>query len=343
MAPDTQAFDLSIVVLHNIEPSWAPAEISVVKNAVGKLVKELIAEGHRVFEVPITNADLAAVLAPFDPGSHIIFNWCDELPGIPSSEAQVAVLLEQLGYTYTGSPPKTLAQSWDKASVKARLAEQGVPIPYGRVFDEFSVSDWDRFPAIVKPAFEHCSIGVDSNAVVLDEKALQNRVAYVREVLAQPALVEDFIDGREFHVTLWGNCQVDMLPPAEMDFSAFADLKDRLCTFDSKFTPGSRHYEEIKLCIPAPMSEEELAALWRTSDAAYRVSGCRDYARIDLRLCDEVFYVLDVNPNPDISPDTSLAYATEAAGIGYGAFATQIVRLAGARHPGRTAVTEICS
>jgi D-alanine-D-alanine ligase len=95
------------------------------------------------------------------------------------------------------------------------------------------VKDWERFPAIVKPAFEHCSLGIDTNAVVLDAKELGDRVAYIRETYAQPALVEEFIDGREFHVTLWGNGHIHMLPPAEMDFSAFTDVRDRLCTFDS--------------------------------------------------------------------------------------------------------------
>ena len=153
--------------------------------------------------------------------------------------------------------------------------------------------------------------------MVLDEKALQARVAYVRESFDQPALVEEFIDGREFHMTLWGNGRIHMLPPAEMDFSAFIDVRDRLCTFDSKFTPGSRHYEGIELIVPAPMTAAELNALRCTAEAAYRRLNCRDYARLDLRLRAEVSYVLDINPNADISPDTSLAYAAEAAGMTY--------------------------
>jgi D-alanine-D-alanine ligase len=331
--PEVQVATLAVVVLHNVDPSWPPTEKAVVMDAVSQLVTALTAEGHRVFEAPVTSADLAAALAPFNPGSHIVFNWCDELPGIQKSEIQVAMLLEQLGYTYTGSPPETLSLSWDKGAVKSWLSEYGVPIPYGQVVNAANLDSWHRFPAIVKPAFEHCSVGIDSNAVVLDKKELQKRVAHVRKVFAQPAVVEDFIDGREFHVTLWGNSQVHMLPPAEMDFSDFSDVRDRLCTFDSKFTPGSRHYDGIKMIIPAPMAESDLGALRQTSVAAYTRLGCRDYARIDLRLRDEVFYVLDINPNADISPDTSLAYAAEAS-MGYGAFASRLIRLASERHPG---------
>jgi D-alanine-D-alanine ligase len=333
MSPVTPNNDVSVILLHNVDPSWAPDEINIVMNGVEKLMRELKAKGHRVYEVPVTDVNLAAALAPFDRKSHIVFNWCEELPGIPDSEVQVAKILEELGYTYTGSSPETLSLSWDKASVKALLSKKGIPTPYGRIVHSPPVKGWVRFPAIVKPAFEHCSVGVDSNAVVLDEIELQRQVEYITKVFDQPALVEDFIDGREFHVTLWGNSRVDMLPPVEMDFSAFSDIKDRLCTFDSKFTPGSRHYEGIELRVPAPLNGMLLAALRKAVFSAYRCLGCRDYARIDLRLRDKILYVLDVNPNADISPDTSLAYAAEAAGMGYGSFISRLIHLAFERHP----------
>lgn len=333
----TKPADLAVVVIHNVDPLWPAADQDAERDTVNHLIKALMAEGLRVFDVPVTDADLAAALAPFDPGTHIVFNWCEELPGIPRSDAQVAELLELLGYAYSGSPPDVLSLTWDKAAVKALLTAHGVPTPCGRVMESATYAAWHRFPAIVKPAFEHCSVGIDGNAVVLDQEGLRKQVAHIREAFAQPALVEDFIDGREFHVTLYGNGRTAMLPPAEMDFSAFPDVRDRLCTFDSKFTPGSRHYDGIGLLVPAAMGKTEMAALRRASTAAYRVLGCRDYARIDVRLRDETFYILDVNPNADISLDTSLAYVAEAAGMSYGAFAKRLVRLAGARHPGRHA------
>jgi len=234
-----------------------------------------------------------------------------------------------------------LSLSWDKAAVKAALVDSALPTPYGRVVNTDAVEDWDRFPAIVKPAFEHCSLGIDTNAVVLDVKELGDRVAYIRETFAQPVLVEEFIDGREFHVTLWGNGLIHMLPPAEMDFSAFTDVRDRLCTFDSKFTPGSRHYEGVELRIPAALDTREHIALQRTSEAAYRQLGCRDFARLDLRLRDDKFYVLDVNPNADLSPDTSLVYAAEAAGMAYGGFLSRLVNLAAERRSTASSAGEL--
>ena len=149
--------------------------------------------------------------------------------------------------------------------------------------------------------------------MVLSHDKMAPRIAYVINEFQQPAIVEDFIDGREFHVSLWGNKTVEMLPPAEMDFSAFIDVQDRLCTFDAKYRPDSQAYEKICVRVPASLSETEYKELEQVAQRAYRVIGCRDYARFDIRMRDGVFYILDVNPNPDISSDTSMAFAAELA------------------------------
>jgi D-alanine-D-alanine ligase len=134
-------------------------------------------------------------------------------------------------------------------------------------------------------------------------------------------------------VSLWGNGTIEMLPPAEMDFSQFKDVHDRLCTYESKFVPGSRHYEGIHTLLPAPLSPKEMRLLREVCRAAYRTIGCRDYGRIDIRIRDGVFHVLDVNPNADISADASLACAAEMAGYSYGETGSRIIRLAAKRHP----------
>jgi D-alanine-D-alanine ligase len=110
-------------------------------------------------------------------------------------------------------------------------------------------------------------------------------------------------------------------------------VRDRLCTFDSKFTPGSTHYKDIRLRIAAELDPAEYKTMEATACAAYQILGCRDYARIDIRLRDGVFYVLDVNPNADISVETSIVCAAEAAGYSYGAMLSYLIRLATQRHP----------
>ena len=330
---DQRRTDLSVLLLHNLDPGWEPFDWEKALEEVRSLEKAIRGEGHPVTNVPVLDSDLASRLRDYHPEEHVVLNWCEGFPGLPFSEALVAQSLEALDFVYTGSAPGVLAMSWDKGEVKRLLKNSGIPTPSWRLYHHLEVDGWRTFPAIVKPAREHASSGVTSDAVVLGPEKLRARIAYVLEHFQQPALVEDFIDGREFHVSLWGNSSVEMLPPAEMDFSAFKDVQDRLCTFDSKFKPGSRHYDQIRLRLPASLTEEEVETLERVAQAAYRVMGCRDYARLDIRLRDGIFYVLDVNPNPDISSDTSMASAAEVAGYSYGAMLSQMVNFAAHRHP----------
>jgi D-alanine-D-alanine ligase len=325
--------DLPVLLIHNLDDTWEPADLEKALDEVDDLEKALRRQGHPVTNIPVYDSDLAGRLKPFDPDEYIVFNGCEGLPGISFSEATVAQILDTLGFTYTGSTPEALATGWDKAKVKKRLGSSGVPIPTWKIFTSPHRDGWRKFPAIVKPAREHSSCGVSREAVVLSHEKMLSRIAFVQQEFNQPAIVEDFIDGREFHVSLWGNQAVEMLPPAEMDFSAFKDLQDRLCTFDAKYTPDSQAYERICVRVPASLSEEEYNELERVARRAYRVIGCRDYARLDIRLRDGVFYILDVNPNPDISSDTSMAFAAELAGYSYGAMLSQMINFAARRHP----------
>jgi D-alanine-D-alanine ligase len=333
MESEERRTDLPVLLLHNIDASWGAEEIASAVESVNKMKFALRQEGHPVVDVPVQSTNLAGILKKFQPEDHIVLNWCEELPGVPRSDVTVAQLLETMKFSYTGSTPEVLSFSWNKAAVKTLLDENHIATPCWQMLSGRQSPEWDCFPAIVKPAFEHCSNGITTDAVVLNPAELMKRVAFVQDKFQQPALVEDFIDGREFHVTIWGNGSIEMLPPAEMDFSAFNNLKDRLCTFDSKFTPGSLHYEKIEIRIPAALDEHENLKLKQISMRAYQNMGCRDYARIDLRLRNGIFYVLDINPNADISPDTSLAYAAEAAGLTYGILCSRLVNFAAQRHP----------
>ena len=333
MDQTTRRTDIPVLLLHNVDPAWDPDETAVALDAVEKLKIELRNEGHPVIGVPVADDSLVQILEPYHPDDYIVFNWCEELPGRRRSDSLVAEILEELNFAYTGAGPRVLEFSWNKAATKEVLNSCGIPTPPGRVMDTKALDSWNLFPAIVKPAWEHGSLGISTDAVVMDRHELERRVGFVWETLNQPALVEAFIDGREFHVTLWGNGDIHILPPAEMDFSAFASVKDRLCTFDSKFTPGSAHYEKIEIRIPASLNQMQLFCLNQTALKAYQTIGCRDYARIDMRMENDVYYVLDVNPNADFSPDTSLVYTAEAAGLSYGVIASCLVNLAAQRHP----------
>jgi D-alanine-D-alanine ligase len=323
----------SVLLLYNVDPDWPPEDIATAAGEVAALETALIEAGHSVTLVAVREPDLAGQLRDYHPDEYVVFNGCEELPGIPHSEGLAAQMIEMLGFVYTGSPSDVLARSWDKVAASHLLDRHGLPTPRWRVYDADGPDGWDCFPAIVKPAHEHCSLGVTAEAVVSTPEELGRRIAYLRATLKQPALVQDFIAGREFHVGLWGNGVVEMLPPAEMDFSALGEARARLCTYESKFCPGSAYYERIEVRVPAPLSPGEYRQMERIALEVYRVFGCRDYARLDLRLRDGVLYVLDVNPNPDISPETSLAEAARIAGYSYAALINRLVQLAAQRHP----------
>lgn len=333
MAATHTRTDLPVLLLHDLDSTWAASDIEEALRDVDRLTKGLQELGHPVTKVPLSNTELDACLSEYDPDQHIVFNWCESLPGVPYSDVLVAQTLDAMGFTYTGSTAAVLALSWNKGTVKGLLHQRGIPTPHWKIYTQARAIDWNCFPAIVKPAHEHCSYGVTPESVVLTPEELCERIAYVLDVFHQPALVEDFIDGREFHVTVWGNGDMRVLPPAEMDFSAFLDVHDRLCTFDSKFCPGSLHYDRIQLRLPAPLTEDKRRQLEQTALAAYYALGCRDYGRLDIRLRNDIFYVLDVNPNPDISSETSTVYAAAEAGFSYQAMASYLINLAAKRHP----------
>ncbi|NPV04706.1 MAG: hypothetical protein HPY67_08245 [Syntrophaceae bacterium] len=330
---DREPRELPVLLLYNIDPAWEPAEQEEAVTATVELIDALRRVGHPVTPVRVDDMDLRRFLSPYDPGRFIVLNWCEAIPGIAHSDALAAEILEEMGFAYSGSPPAVLRLSGSKEKVKDVLLRAGVPTPAGCVCSPGQHASWDCFPAIVKPLREHCSIGITPESVVLDRPALLERIRFVAETYGQPALVEEFIDGREFRVTLWGNEDVEVLPPVEMEFSAFDDLRERLCSWDAKFNPGSRPYTEIRTIAPAPLTADELRLLEEISRRAYRAMGIRDYARFDFRLRDGIFYLLDPNPNPDISADASLALTAELAGLSYGQMGSRLVSLAARRHP----------
>lgn len=242
-------------------------------------------------------------------------------------------IIEYSGFTYTGNSPQVIDLSYDKQKVKKVLSSLGISVPYGAVLTPDDAVEWTLFPAIVKPSREHCSLTITEKSVVFDTSSLREQILLVNKELKQPAMVEDFIDGRELHVSVWNNDQPEMLPPAEMDFSAFHEPSERLCTYDSKFIPGSEHYEKIVTLVPAPLEEKQLKSLEKSVLAAWRGFGCLDYARFDFRLRDDKFYLLDINPNNDISIDTSFAIAAGIQNYSYSQMVKRIVMMAVERHP----------
>ena len=222
----------------------------------------------------------------------------------------------------------------DKTTTKTVLDQLNIPTPAWCTFDSADeVKDWNIFPAIVKLSIEHCSTGITDGAVVSDLDQLRERVDYLVQNYGSQVLVEDFILGREFNVSIWGNGKPTPLPLYEIDFSGIPDPRRRVVDWDAKWVKGSFSYEHTPARCPAEVDGELAERIRSVAMEAYRALRLRDYGRIDMRVRDGQPYVVDVNANPDITIDGGFAKTAAVAGYDYGAMASRIINFAAHRKP----------
>jgi D-alanine-D-alanine ligase len=323
---------LPVLLLYDIDHCWTQEEIRESDDLSNTFANSLRGAGHKVTVACLQENNLQNLLNRHDPKDVIVFNWCEEVPGIPYSWALAAREVERGGFTFTGANSRALELGQDKRRIKRRLERSGIPTLMWQIYSSVHPINWAYFPAIVKPAFEHCSYGITRDAVVQTREELSSRISYILGELEQPAIVEEFIDGREFHVGVIGNTEEFVLPPAEIDFSAFDDIHDRLCTYEANYDKNSTAYQNTIPRLPALLTHRQLRDLEDVAIAVYRATDCRDYARIDIRLRNGVFYVLDVNHNADLSPDTSIVLGAQLIGYSYGQLGSLLINLAAQRH-----------
>jgi D-alanine-D-alanine ligase len=277
----------------------------------------------------------AAEIARVAPDA--VFNLCESIDGAAHLEPLLPLLMEQAGIAYTGSPPLALGLALSKPRAKDVLRGAGVPTPEAVTLTTPDVSALElAFPLIVKPAREDASVGITSESVVHDREALERQVTVVLARYRQPALVERYIEGREIYVSMLGRPGNDpeMLPLHEIDFSEMPVDRPKIVSFEGKWVESSPEFRGTKPVRCAGLAadvEARIAAVARTAFAAMEL---RDYGRLDLRVADDgTPYVIDVNPNCDLSETAGFARAGRAAGLGYDDLVRRIVDLALGRRP----------
>ncbi|MCS7010959.1 MAG: hypothetical protein NZL98_06300 [Anaerolineales bacterium] len=323
--------NLPILLLYNLDPHWPEEDIRYICSLVEQTADELSQLGRPLDVLALSDSRLEDALLPFSPERYIVFNWCEAIPGLPNSEALVASILEQRGFTFTGSSACALARTKDM--IKQLLSQNQVTTPLWSVYATLPIDGWKDFPAIVKPTREHCSLGIDRDSVVTERTQLSRRVAYILQAWQQPALVEEFIAGRELTVSLLGDENPYLLPVIEIAFCEEFTPLERVRTYASKFDKESAEYHQIQTVLPAVLSEPEIRLLYTTVLQAYHTAECRDYARFDVRMRDGKMYVIDVNHNPDLSPDSSFSLSARFAGLSHGNLISLLTTLAARRHP----------
>lgn len=315
-----------VLILYNENPAWPEEDRAWTQRMVRQLSGALRLNGisHR----PLCFFESLACLDDYDPREWLIWNWGEELNGRPWTDAVVAAELEARGFAFTGSSARVLAFSVDRMNIKERLRAAGLPtLPAQRFTEPAQAASWTDYPAIVKGCTQHGSFGIEPEAVVYSAEELAQRIAYLRAEWDTDALVEPFLDTREFHVALLGNGHVQPLPPVEYDYGAFSSPRERLFAYSYKHNSDSFGYRAVRLHCPAPLDNARWRArLQEIAVAAYEAFGLSDYGRIDLRMLGDEPQVLDVNPNCDLDLTSALMRSARVAGLPYHAVVGRIVR-----------------
>ena len=316
--PPSTILDLSItqLIARDEFAEWdAPATIDAVESALSQLGKVVRLEATEDFPENLRQAR-----------PDIVFNMAEGFRGV-NREAHVPAICEFFGIPYSGSDPFALTLCLDKAKTKETLSFHGIPTPQFAVVA--SLSDFEsrtadlELPLFVKPLHEGSSKGITDKNLCWDRAHLRRQTRFLLENYKQPVLVEEYLPGREFTCAVLGNGdEATVLPIVAMNFEALPKGALPIYTFDAKFVWDRPEAPLDIFQCPARITKELQTSIERVTFDAIRALGCRDWARIDVRL-DAAGNpnVLEVNPLPGILPDPAdnscLPKAARAAGIGY--------------------------
>lgn len=258
-----------------------------------------------------------------------VFNLFEGFDGSPETEGTVAGMLADLKFSFTGCPEAALTLALNKSKTKTVLAAAGIPIPKYQIMSPEDLSAFHLdYPCIVKPPADDASHGISEESVVYDRAALEKQIKRVSDLFNGHTLVEEFIDGREFNTTVMGNKELIVPAISEIVYTLPPE-KPRILTFEAKWEEESLYYKNTSVFCPARISDREQKEIIRIAKVAFKLTGCRGYARVDFRQDKRGnFKVLEVNPNPDISPGMGAALQAAVAGMTYSQFIEKIIGFA---------------
>ena len=319
---------MNITVLTDLETE-DPHSYDVVVNQVAAALRE---HGHQVSVLAVRDDvhDLVDGLRTRKPD--LVFNLLESFGDNLGGDVAVAGVLSLLKLRHTGGGPGELFLRQDKGLAKKVLAFEGIPYPHFAVFSQdsdFETGGKLRMPLFVKPLAADASIGIEGDSLVRDATALMKRVLAIHEEIKDSALVEEYIEGREFFVGVLGNREPLALPPIEVDYSGMPEGMPHVLGGKAKWDENSPEYKgtETKLAVDLP--DELRARLQKTAVDAYRALRVRDYGRVDLRLTDTGdIYVIEVNASCYLESGSEFATAARAAGLSYPTLVQRIVELA---------------
>jgi D-alanine-D-alanine ligase len=288
----------------------ADKEIYITAKAVKAALES---QGHRVDLVDLGKTSIDSARS-YD----WIFNLAENVCGFPYQEYEITEMIEKLGIGFTGSGSLCFKTCLEKSHAKTELMRGGIITP---AFEVFSAGDAIHtrlpFPLIVKPVHEGGSIGIHEDSVVHNTDDLTSRVKRIHEFFNQAAIVEEFIEGRDFTASILGNNdEAVVLPLSECIYPQ--NGRPKLLSYESIWIPESTPYQTIVAKCPCDLDPSLDQHIREIALRAFRILGCQDYASVDIKLSANIPYVLEVNTNPCINPDdTGFTRSAAAAGMSY--------------------------
>ncbi len=324
-------FVRKIVMISDYVEDYDEIDKSRDKIYLTLLKKELKAENIEFEYIESKSLEeLEKTLSKFDKNEIVIFNWFEEIPDIPNSGPQVIKFLEDRNYVFTGASSKNLADTQSKEFIKNALVKNGVTTPKAQIMrvGERGFKFELNFPVIIKTANQHMSVGIDRSSVVEDIGSLEKKAAELFRKYNQDLIIEEFVIGKEYEVSVWGNETLQTLPPIEVHFENANEDGIDVYTYDSKWEKGSKDYEALKYESAGAIEPNLLHEIEKESHKTFRALECQDFVRMELRIKDGKAYVFDVNVNPYLNYDATFFVAAKQLGYNHGQTVAKICEFA---------------
>lgn len=262
----------------------------------------------------------------------VVFNLVESVGGESIKEMYVAGIYELYNIPYTGCSAVTLGLCLNKHRAKLIMKGAGFNVPNWKLYQNPSTIIFDskpEFPVIVKPSQEDASVGISEQSVVYNENDLKEQLEFLYNTLKQPILVEEYIEGREINSAILGDKEKIALPLSEISFDTLPEDLPKIVTYDGKWIKDSLYYKNTIPVCPAPLDNEFAEKIKKIALEVSNLFGCRDYCRVDFRIDkNNQPYILEVNPNPDISIDAGFGRAAKAYGLSYDELLVRIIEFA---------------
>jgi D-alanine-D-alanine ligase len=310
--------------------------------AMGESLAELgVMDEVQAVEHALADLKYSSVLIPLRPplsgvnglinslDADVIFNLFEGFDGCPETEGQFAGILLKSKIPFTGCPPSALELALNKSKTKNLLAAAGIPTPDYQILSPENINIFHLdFPCIVKPLAEDASHGISEDSVVFDPASLEHQVKKISDLFGGQAMVEEYVDGREFNTTVIGDGRLTIPAVSEIVYTLPPD-KPRILTFQAKWEENSLYFDNTRAVCPALITPLEKQKIGKIARSAFKLIGCKGYARVDFRQNKSGdFKVLEVNPNPDITPGSGAALQAVASGMTYSQFIKKIIDIA---------------